>query len=204
MRSCSTIPTGQRPVTLKLADPARPARLSPDRDPEPRRQGFGQPRRLPGLSRLRRLGRCQRAGRLCELRAARRLRGPGEDGRRRQGQDRPRPLRRALPRPEGPQRPEARGEGNPDLLRPGRRRVRQGGRLSERPVPARFGHPARQRPVPLARAGRSLDAGRPVGQGGQAAAVRHRNGFTLSTDEIRPDRVPSRSLSSPTGRRRPA
>ena len=35
-----------------------------------------------------------------------------------------------LPRAEGSERPEARGQGNPDLLRPGRRWIRQGRRLS--------------------------------------------------------------------------
>ena len=49
-----------------------------------------------------------------------------------------------------------------------------------RAVSAGLGDPARQRPVPLARAGRSLDAVRAVGQGSQAAAVRSmHNGFTL-------------------------
>ena len=40
------------------------------------------------------------------------------------------------------------------------------------PLPARVGDPARQRAVPVARAGRSLDAGLALGQGGEAAADR--------------------------------
>ena len=65
--------------------------------------------------------------------------GAREDGDRRQGQDRAGPLRRIFPRTEGPQRPETRGRRNPDLLRPGRRRIRQGRRLSAtgRSAPAR-------------------------------------------------------------------
>ena len=46
-----------------------------------------------------------------------------------------------------------------------------------------LGAPARERPVPLARAGRSLDAHRAVDQGGQAAAVRPKNGFTLVDED---------------------
>ena len=44
----------------------------------------------------------------------------------------------------------------------------------ERPVPPRLGHPARERAVPLARAGRPLDPERPVDQGGEAAPDRPR------------------------------
>ena len=54
---------------------------------------------------------------------SRRWRGSGIDV---GGQDRPRPLRRRLPRPEGPQRPASRGHRRPALLRPGRRRLREG------------------------------------------------------------------------------
>ena len=145
-------------------------------DADRRRQGLGQPRRLPGVPRLWRLGRRHRPGRLCELRPARGLRGPRKAGRRRQGQDRPGPLRRDLPRPEGPQRPEARGEGHPDLLRPGRRRLRQGGRLPQRPVPAR----ARRSSAGASSSSRSGRATprRPtaLGQGGEAAADRRVTG----------------------------
>ena len=67
---------------------------------------------------------------------------------------------------------------HPDLLRPGRRWIRQGGRLSARAISARLGHSARQRPVPLAGAGRSVDAVWSVGQGSEAASDRSTdNGF---------------------------
>ena len=85
-------------------------------------------------------------------------------------QDRAGPLRRQFPRAEGAERPEARGQGHPDLFRPGRRRLRQGRRLSRRPVSPRLGDPARERAVPFSGPGRSLDAGRAVGQGRRSAA----------------------------------
>ena len=96
-------------------------RLSTSTKHRRHRQGLRQHQGLRRLQRLRRLGRRVRTGRLRELRPARRLRGAREDGDRRQGQDRPGPLRRAVPRLEGPERPEARGHGDPDLLRSGRR-----------------------------------------------------------------------------------
>jgi N-acetylated-alpha-linked acidic dipeptidase len=128
-------------VRLEVVRPD-PQGAQGDGGPPGRRQGLGQPRRLPRLPRLRRLRRRHRAGRLRQLRPARGLRRPGPPGGRGRGPDRPGALRRAVPRPEGPQRPEARRQRGADLLRPGRRRLRQGGRLSPRPVPARLGRPA--------------------------------------------------------------
>ena len=86
---------------------------------------------------------------------------------------------------------EARGGGDLDLFRPGRRRLRPGGRLSRRSLPTRLGGPARERAVPLARPGRPLDARRPLAQGGQAAADR------------RLERVPDRPTELPGVRSRP-
>ena len=125
---------------------------------------------------------------------ARRLRRAREDGRRRQGQDRPGPLRRALPRLEGPQRPEARGQGNPDLLRPGRRRVCQGGRLSAGSVPAGLGDPARQRAVPVARPGDPSTPGWPSVKGAKR----------LPIDRVISADFPSLGRPGKPGRSRPA
>ena len=140
-------------------------KLALDEAPAGRRQGLRQHRRLSRVSRLRDLRHRRRAGRLCELCPARGLHGARKLGisvrdkivlARYGGQ---------FPRPEGPERPEARGAGHLDLLRSRRRRLRQGRRLSRGPVSPRLGDPARERPVPLARPGRSLDPGGPVGQG---------------------------------------
>ena len=204
-RSCSTIPPARpdpaRAQSGRQAEPPEAvieAPIATDKD-------SASPDAFPAFHGYGVSGDVDGPGRLCELRPARGLRGPREAGDRRQGQDRPGPLRRALPRPEGAQRPEARGGGDPDLFRPGRRRLRQGGRLSRRPVPPRLGGPARERPVPLARAGRPLDARRPVDQGGQAAADRRRERLPARpTERLRRLGAIRRSRPSRTGRRRPA
>ena len=151
------------------------------------RQGLGQPRRLPRFPRLRRLGSTSGARSIyANYGRPEDFASSGEVGDRRQGQGRPGALRRDLPRPEGPQRPEARGGGDLDLFRPGRRRLRPGGRLPERPLPTRLGGPARERAVPLARPGRPLDAQRPLAQGGQAAADRRLERVPDRADRARP------------------
>ncbi len=143
----------------------------PGRSPRSDRQGLRQYQSLRRLQRVRSLGHCLWTGGLRQLRPTGGLRCAREDGDRRQGQGRPGALWRTLPRTEGLECPEARCEGDPDLLRSGRRRIRQGRCLSPRTIPPGVRHPARQRPVPFARTGRSIDSLRPFHQGGEAAAV---------------------------------
>ncbi len=163
-----------------------------------RRQGLGQPRRLPGLPRLRRLGTGDRAGGLCQLRSARGFRGPGSAGRDGQGQDRPRPLRRPFPRLEGAQRPASRREGVLIYSDPADDGYAKGDVYPNGPYRPRLGDPARQRAVPLARPRRSLDAGH--GRLSREPNGCRSTGSTASRAQLSPASVsPARRTSS--GRR---
>ena len=132
-----------------------------DRAADPRRRLLGPDRLgVAGLCRL--PGRRRRHGRarLRQLRHARRLQGARAHGRGCEGQDRHRPLRRGLARPQAQARPGARGDRLHHLFRSGRRRLRGGRRLSEGRLAAGRERPARLGPGhdPLSR--RPADAGR--------------------------------------------
>ena len=112
------------------------------------------------LQRLLDRRRRDRAARLRELRRPRRLRAARAPGRRREGQDRHRALRRRLAGHQAQGRGRERRRRLHHLLGPEGRRLFRGRGLPEGPVPPRAGRAARQRRGHAGPLGRPADPGR--------------------------------------------
>ena len=118
--------------------------------------------------------RRHRGARLRELRHPRRLRAARQAGRRREGQDRHRPLRPELARHQAEGRVGARRGRLHHLLRSARRRVFPGRRVPGGRVPARAGRAARQRDGHADPSRRSAHAGLGVGAPAAGSSIAQR------------------------------